>query len=205
MLRVQAAASRSSSASASASISIGLQPVGDRLGRLQPVAGDEQDDAVVRAEHRRAATASRSAPSVTPAAVSPKTPAVSASSAMFSPTSSSGIGVDGAAGRLRGRDGEVAVGGAADRERPRDRVGTHRRRPARPRAKAVATGAQPSAWPPMSRGGSPSTSPSSSSSAKPWWSFVYSEPEAIGATTTSGSSQPSCSAISYASVFEPSA
>ena len=35
-------------------------------------------------------TASRRAPSVTPAAVSPKMPAVSARSAMFSPTSSSG-------------------------------------------------------------------------------------------------------------------
>jgi hypothetical protein len=40
---------------------------------------------------------------------------------------------------------------------------------------------------------------------KPRATFVNSEPEAIGATTRSGSSQPSCSAVSYASVFEPSA
>ena len=36
-------------------------------------------------------------------------------------------------------------------------------------------------------------------------SFVYIEPDAIGATTTSGARQPSCSAISNAIVFEPSA
>jgi hypothetical protein len=35
--------------------------------------------------------------------------------------------------------------------------------------------------------------------------FVNSDPDAIGATTRSGSSQPSCSAVSYASVLEPSA
>jgi hypothetical protein len=34
---------------------------------------------------------------------------------------------------------------------------------------------------------------------------VNSEPEAIGAITASGSSHPSCSAISKASVFDPSA
>jgi len=40
---------------------------------------------------------------------------------------------------------------------------------------------------------------------KAWLSFVYSEPEAIGETTTSGVCQPSCSAISNPIVFEPSA
>ncbi len=76
---------------------------------------------------------------------------------------------------------------------------------AAPSANEVATGAQPSAWPPTSRGTSPSASPSSSKSENPWWSFVKSDPDAIGQTTTSGARQPSCSAISYASVFEPSA
>ena len=80
---------------------------------------------------------------------------------------------------------------------------TGRTRP--PSWKAVATGAQPSAWPPTSRGGAPSTSPSSCSSAKPWCTFENIAPEAIGATTASGVRQPSCSAISKASVFEPSA
>jgi len=37
------------------------------------------------------------------------------------------------------------------------------------------------------------------------WAFVNSEPEAIGTMQRSGSSQPSCSAISNASVLEPSA
>ncbi len=70
---------------------------------------------------------------------------------------------------------------------------------------AVATGLQPSAWPPNSRGVVPSTSPSSRSSAKPWCTFVNIAPDAIGAITASGNVQPSCSAISNASVFEPSA
>ncbi len=74
-----------------------------------------------------------------------------------------------------------------------------------PSANAVATGEQPSAWPPIRRGVVPSTSPSSSSSLKPWCTFENIAPDAIGAITASGSSQPSCSAISKASVFEPSA
>ena len=74
-----------------------------------------------------------------------------------------------------------------------------------PVANASATGAQPSAWPPYSRGSRPSTSPTLASWEKPCRSFVKSEPEAIGQATASGSSQPSCSAISNASVFEPSA
>ena len=36
-------------------------------------------------------------------------------------------------------------------------------------------------------------------------SLVNCEPEAIGPTTRSGSSQPSCSTVSNASVLEPSA
>ena len=74
-----------------------------------------------------------------------------------------------------------------------------------PAANALATGEQPSAWAPFIVGTSPVMRPSSSHSEKPLAIFVYSEPEAIGATMRSGVSQPSCSAISYASVLEPSA
>ena len=70
---------------------------------------------------------------------------------------------------------------------------------------AVATGEQPAAWAPLKAGSSPSSSPSSSHSSNPRAIFVNSEPEAIGHTTRSGSSKPSCSAVSNASVFEPSA
>src|ERR1700722_8791631 len=74
-----------------------------------------------------------------------------------------------------------------------------------PLANAVAIGEQPSAWAPFILGRSPSTSPSSRHSSKPLAIFVNSDPDALGAMTRSGSSKPSCSAISYASVFDPSA
>ncbi len=74
-----------------------------------------------------------------------------------------------------------------------------------PAANALATGAQPSAWAPFIRGSSPPTSPSSRHSSKPLAILVNSDPDAIGTTQRSGSSKPSCSAISNASVFEPSA
>ena len=74
-----------------------------------------------------------------------------------------------------------------------------------PFAYAVATGEQPSAWAPLKAGSSPSTNPSSSHWANPLAIFVNNEPEAIGQTTLSGSSQPSCSTSSKAIVFEPSA
>ena len=48
-------------------------------------------------------------------------------------------------------------------------------------------------------------SPSRSNCWKPSQTFVNIAPEPIGITTASGVSQPSCSAISNASVFEPSA
>jgi hypothetical protein len=72
-----------------------------------------------------------------------------------------------------------------------------------PSANALATGEQPSAWAPHMVGTRPSSSPASIHSSKPRATFVNSEPEAIGATTRSGSSQPSCSAVSNASVLEP--
>ena len=90
---------------------------------------------------------------------------------------------------------------ASDRATVSGRTG----RTAPPSANAVATGAQPAAWAPTRRGTCPATTSRSSSSENPWCSFEYSEPLAIGQTITSGSSQPSCSATSYASVFEPSA
>jgi len=61
------------------------------------------------------------------------------------------------------------------------------------------------AWAPFIVGVEPVMRPSSSHSSKPLASLVKSEPEAIGATTRSGVSQPSCSAISYERVLEPSA
>ena len=63
-------------------------------------------------------------------------------------------------------------------------------------ANAVATGAQPAACAPLKVGSSPSSSPSSSHSAKPRPILVNSDPEATGATTRSGSVNASCSAIS---------
>ena len=74
-----------------------------------------------------------------------------------------------------------------------------------PSANASATGEQPSACAPINRGCAPSTRPSSRSSLKPWCTFENIAPDAIGATTASGNVQPSCSAISKPSVFEPSA
>ena len=74
-----------------------------------------------------------------------------------------------------------------------------------PAAQAVATGAQPAAWPPTNRIGRRAMRPSSTSSSKPRATRVNIAPDATGATITSGERQPSDSAISYASVLEPSA
>ena len=71
-------------------------------------------------------------------------------------------------------------------------------------AKILATGAQPVAWAPFITGAEPLTSPSSIHSAKPRWIFVNSDPDAIGTTQRSGSSQPSSSTISNDTVLEPS-
>ena len=69
----------------------------------------------------------------------------------------------------------------------------------------MATGEQPAAWAPLNAGSDPCTRPTSSHSSNPRAIFVKSEPDATGATTRSGSSNPSCSAISKASVLDPSA
>ena len=65
-----------------------------------------------------------------------------------------------------------------------------------PAAHAVATGAQPAAWPPTKRIGRRSIRPRSASSSKPRATRVNIAPDATGATTTSGDRQPSDSAIS---------
>jgi hypothetical protein len=65
-----------------------------------------------------------------------------------------------------------------------------------PASQAFATGAQPAAWAPLNFGSSPAIRPTSPHSSKPRAILVNSEPEATGATTRSGSSKPSCSAIS---------
>ncbi len=65
-----------------------------------------------------------------------------------------------------------------------------------PSRNAVATGSQPSAWPPTWRGAGPSSRPSARSSAKPWPTLWKRAPEAIGIATTSGARHPSCSASS---------
>ena len=117
-----------------------------------------------------------------------------------------GDSVDRAAAATRELERVRPVGRVADRQRLGDRVRLDRlAEVAARRSNAVATGEQPSAWAPLKVGSSPSSSPTSSHSSKPRAIFVNSEPEAIGATTRSGSSNPSCSAISNASVFEPSA
>ena len=65
-----------------------------------------------------------------------------------------------------------------------------------PSSNALATGEQPAAWAPLKVGSVPSSRPTSIHSWKPRAILVNSEPDAIGATTRSGSSQPSCSAVS---------
>ncbi len=70
--------------------------------------------------------------------------------------------------------------------------------------KAAETGEQPSACAPKILYGRSSTRPSLISSWNPLSILVSWEPDAIGMTIWSGSRQPSCSQISYASVLEPS-
>ena len=70
---------------------------------------------------------------------------------------------------------------------------------------ACATGEQPSGWAPLMRDGLSSTAPMATSSRNARWIFVISAPDAIGTRTGSGRRQPSCSATSKPSDFEPSA
>ena len=73
-----------------------------------------------------------------------------------------------------------------------------------PGRSARTIGAHPSACAPKSLGSGSLTMPAAMSSLNPFASFVTSDPPAIGATTAVGSRQPSCSAISNATVLEPS-
>ena len=69
---------------------------------------------------------------------------------------------------------------------------------------AVVMGEQPVAWAPKNRVFAGSTQPSFCNSPNAFATLVMSEPPAIGMTTFWGSRQPSCSATSKPSVFDPS-
>jgi hypothetical protein len=75
-----------------------------------------------------------------------------------------------------------------------------------PDRNAAAMGEHPRAWAPDTRTcGSSSMRPTLASSSKPLLILVSCEPLAMGTTTWSGKRQPSCSAVSKARVFDPSA
>ena len=75
-----------------------------------------------------------------------------------------------------------------------------------PRANASATGAHPTPWAPETRtSGCSSSSLTMCSSRNALPTRVSNAPDAIGTTTWSGARQPSCSAVSYAMVLDPSA
>src|SRR2546429_375790 len=136
-----------------------------------------------------------------PAAVAPTPPEVSASSAVSSPISRSGTPwIDPPDSRVAAIAASPSAGLpiASERAIVSGRTGFT----GRSSANAAATGEQPTAWPPTSRGAAPLTSPSSRKSRNPRATFECNEPDAIGQTTTSGSSHPSCSATSYATVFD---
>src|SRR4051812_24301019 len=142
---------------------------------------------------------------VVPPAVSVKMPVVSASSRMPALISSSSTA---SIAPPLARASSSAYGPSAGLPIASDLAivsGLTGRQTSTPASNAAATGEQPSAWAPFMTGASPSTRPRERHSSKPLAIFVYNEPEAIGATTRSGVRNPSCSAISYASVFEPSA
>ena len=111
---------------------------------------------------------------------------------------------DRAARRARRAEREVAVRRVADRERRERRWTTRharcdgRRRTRRRSGSSRATGRR------RCRGTGSAPSPARVSSAKPCASFEKRVPLAAGQTTASGSSQPSCSAISNEIVFAPS-
>src|SRR5436190_1381216 len=94
----------------------GLQAPGDHVRGLQAVARDEEDDAVVRAE--LAAVDGRPQGSEgDPGGGLAEDARRLGEEHHVRADLFLGDGVDRTAGRLRGGDGEVAVGGAADRER----------------------------------------------------------------------------------------
>ena len=98
---------------------------GDEAGRLQPVAGDDQDDAIALADlaatHRFAQRAERDGGRRLAEHAGRLREQRDVLDDLVL-----GDRMDRAAGRARRRDGELAVGGTADRERARDRVRPHR-------------------------------------------------------------------------------
>ena len=154
---------------------------------------------------RRPARASASAAAtVTPPAVSAKTPVSSASTRMPATSSASVTACAQPPVARIARAANMPSAGlpiAIESAMVFGISGTMR---SSPRSTSRTIGAHPSAWAPNSRGGSPVTSPASRNSPNPLCSLVTSDPPAIGATTALGSRHPSCSAISNACVFEPS-
>src|SRR6516165_2838524 len=152
-----------------------------------------------------AASSWRSTPRVTPPAVSPKIPSVEASSRIESTISSS---LTSAIAPPVRRTTSSTYGPSAGLPMASDLAivsGRTGRTTSYPAANAADTGAQPAAWAPNTRHGASGTRPSEVSSPKPLSTLTSCAPEAIGTTTCSGTRQPSCSAISKARVFDPSA
>src|SRR5579875_879988 len=154
---------------------------------------------------RPCASSLRSTPRVTPPAVSPKMPSVAASSRIestisSSPTSAIAPPVRRTTSRAYGPSAGLPM--ASDLAIVAGRTG---RTTSCPAANAADTGAHPLAWAPNTRHGVWGTRPRPTSSPNALSTFTSCAPEAIGTTTCSGSRQPSCSAISKPSVFDPSA
>src|SRR5438093_7622251 len=153
----------------------------------------------------RPARASASAPAaVTPPAVSANTP-VSSARKRIPPTSSGSLtaAAHPPVSRIARAANTPSVGLPIARERQMV-WGTSGSSTSPPRSTRRTIGAHPAACAPYSRGSLPRTSPASRNSPNPLHSFERSEPPAMGGTTAVGSRQPSCSAISYATVFDPS-
>ena len=150
---------------------------------------------------RRASFASTA--TVTPPAASVKIPVVCARSRIPSRISSSDTeSIEPPVRRARSR----AYGPSAGSPIARDFAivsGLTGRHTSSSASNAVATGEHPAACAPLKAGSSPSSRPTSIHSSKPCAILVNSEPDAIGQITRSGSSNPSCSAVSKARVFDP--
>jgi len=133
---------------------------------------------------------------VTPPAVSAKTPSVRANSRIPSTTSASltwatAPPVRRTVSRTYGPSAGLPM--ASERAMVSGRTGCTTSWPS---SNALATGEQPVAWAPNTRYGVGATSPRVPSSVKPLSTLVSCDPEATGTTICSGSRQPSCSATS---------
>src|SRR5881628_1735878 len=156
------------------------------------------------ASNRPARAKARAPAAVTPPAVSANTPVSSARKRIPSTSSES---LTAAAQPPVSRIARAANTPSAGLPIARERQmvwGTSGSSASPPRSTRRTIGAHPAACAPYSRGSLPRTSPASRNSPNPFRSFERSEPPAIGATTAVGRRQPSCSAISYATVLDPS-